>query len=620
MIKSWQTVLALFIAVFTPLAGLQMQVPPKVDSATESLVGIWASETRFGNGLSGEMTVSRERSVWRASLSNAESTSEARGNSISFTFPGNGGEFRGKLTKDPDEISGFWLQPAVVAESSGLSDPGGSGQAFASPLRLRRVKTKTWKGTVRPLEGRFTLYLKISRNADGTLVGAFRNPEANSIGGALQYRVAREGDSVVFTAGSDPAKPLIRFTAALLNSPERLRISWSEIGGTIDLIRRDPGAAANFFPRPPGEPKYVYRKPPVTDDGWDTAATRDVGMDEAVLARLVQRLIDADPAARRPGLIHSLLVAHHGKLVLEEYFFGFNRDQQHDTRSAGKTFASVMLGAAMRQGYHIAPETRIYDLLAGMGPFANPDPRKSQITLAHLMTHTPGLACDDNDDASPGQETKMAEQRQQPDWWKYTLDLPMAHDPGKRYAYCSANMNLVGAALTTGTRTWLPEFFDRTIARPLQFGRYYWNLMPTGEGYLGGGAFLRPRDLLKVGQMYLDGGVWRGRRIVDSSWVTRSTAPYVKISPATTGLSPEEFPNYYGEGEDGYAWHLSQLRVSERNHRAYAASGNGGQLLIVVPDFDLTVVFTGGNYRQGGIWSRWGSEIVPREIIPSILH
>ena len=131
-------------------------------------------------------------------------------------------------------------------------------------------------------------------------------------------------------------------------------------------------------------------------------------------------------AARRPALIHSLLVAHHGKLVLEEYFFGFDRERPHDLRSAGKTFASVMLGTAMRRGAHIAPETPVYELLAGMGPFANPDPRKPQITLAHLMTHTSGLACDDNDPVSPGNEDTMQTQSQQPDWWKYTLDLPMA--------------------------------------------------------------------------------------------------------------------------------------------------------------------------------------------------
>jgi CubicO group peptidase (beta-lactamase class C family) len=600
------------VAILIALSISLSPSPAQDELNSDSLVGIWASEIKFDTGLSGDLTVSRRGPVWRAKIASAEATSDGR--DVRFKFPG-GAEFRGRLSQNADTINGFWLQPVAGRDASGLNDPGGTGQSFASPLTLRRTKANTWRAEVKPLERRFTLFLKIARNPDGSLVAAFRNPEANSIGGSLQYRVALEGNIVTFTAGSDPANPSIKLAASRLSSPERLRIAWADVGGTIELTRSD---ASNFFPRPSGEARYVYRKPPDTGDGWATARASDVGMDEAVLSRLIQRLIDADPAARRPALIHSLLVAHKGRLVLEEYFFGFNRDQPHDTRSAGKTFASVVLGAVMRRGVNISPESRIYDVVAAMGPFANPNSRKSQITLAHLMTHTPGLACDDNDEASPGEENKMQAQTQQPNWWKYTLDLPMAHDPGSRYAYCSANMNLVGAALTAQTRTWLPELFDRTIARPLQFGPYYWNLMPTGEGYLGGGAFLRSRDLLKVGQTYLNGGVWNGRRIVDTSWVTTSTAPRVKISPATTGLSPEEFSNYYGEGEDGYAWHLGQLRIGDRTHRTYAATGNGGQILIVVPDFDLAVVFTGGNYGQGGIWTRWGGEIVPKEIIPAI--
>jgi CubicO group peptidase (beta-lactamase class C family) len=253
-----------------------------------------------------------------------------------------------------------------------------------------------------------------------------------------------------------------------------------------------------------------------------------------------------------------------------------------------------------------------------MGPFANPDPRKGAITLAHLMTHTPGLACDDNDEHSPGAEGTMQAQTAQPNWWKYTLDLPTAHDPGTRYAYCSANPNLLGAALTVTTHTWLPELFDRTVAGPLQFSRYYWNLMPTGEGYLGGGAFIRPRDLLKVGQAYLDGGVWHGRRIVDSAWVALSTAPHAEVSPETTGLSAEDFGNFYGRGADGYLWHLGTLDAGGRTYRTYAASGNGGQLVIVIPEAEMVAVFTGANYGQGGIWGRWGQEILGREVIPSM--
>lgn len=612
MIRAGCLTLAVCVALVAALPRLPGQAPP----ADDSLVGIWASETRFGPALRGELAVAREGSGWRATLAGSESTFRTVGDGVRFAFPGDLGGFRGTLRAGGRAIEGFWLQPS--GETEDRTDPGGSGQPFASPLVLERASRDEWRGTVQPLEDRFTLYLRSFRGDDGSLLGAFRNPEMNARGGASHFRVAREGDTVRFSARPDETLPEITHTAALGPSPHRLRLFWPAVGRVLELSRRTPEEAADFYPRPPGEPRYVYRRPPETGDGWETARALDVGIDEAVLTRLVQRLIDTDPAARAPALVHSLLVARRGKLVLEEYFFGFDRDTPHDIRSAGKTLASVMLGAAMMGGARIAPETPVYELLAGMGPFANPDPRKSQITLAHLMTHTAGLACDDNDEASPGNEGTMQSQRRQPDWWKYTLDLPLAHAPGSRYAYCSANANLMGAALTRATGTWLPELFERTVARALQFGPYHWNLMPTDEGYLGGGAFVRPRDLLKVGQAYLDGGVWRGRRIVDESWVTRSTAPYVEISPTTTGLDPAWFGEFYAGGLDGYAWHLYGVRSGDRTYREYEANGNGGQILMVVPEFDLVVVFTGGNYMQGGIWGRWRDEIVGGEIIPAI--
>ncbi len=588
---------------------------PHVAVADDSLVGIWASETTFGPALRGDLIVTRDDAGWRAKIANAETKFQAAGDTVRFAFPDHRSQFRGTMTDGGKTITGFWLQPFGTTEER--PSPVGSRQPFATPLALHRAGRNVWRGTVRPLAERFTLYLKIYRNAEGVLVGAFRNPDFNSNGGASLFRVTREGEKVLLTAPLD-GTPEVRHSATFVLSPDRLQILWPDVGRVLDLTRRMPQQAPNFFPRPPGEPPYTYKEPPATGDGWATARASEVGIDEAALTRLVQKLIDSDPAVRRPSLIHSLLVARRGKLVLEEYFFGFDRDTPHDTRSAGKTFASVLLGGAMMQGSKIGPETKIYDLLAGMGPFANPDPRKSRITLAHLMTHTTGLACNDNDDDSPGNENTLQTQQREPNWWKYTLDLPMVHEPGQRYAYCSANMNLMGAALTTATGTWLPELFERAVARPLQFGPWHWNLMPTDEGYFGGGSWLRPRDLLKVGQAYLDGGVWRGRRIVDASWVTRSTAPQMHISPATTGLSAEQFPEYYGEADDAYAWHLGAVRSGERTYRSYAATGNGGQILIVIPEIDLVAVFTGGNYRQGGIWGRWSGEVIGGEIIPAI--
>lgn len=594
---------ALFLILFTMTAA----------ASDDELIGLWSYETSFGSPLHGELTIVRRADRWRAVVGNVETEFRLEGNHFQFAFPGDGGRFRGTLTDQ--DVRGFWIRPAAVKDPR---FPGGSSQAYATPLTLARTGQHTYIGVLRPLANPFTLYLRIFRGEDGVLMAAFRNPEQHSHGPAMQYRVTQDGTDVQFAAGSDPAVPEYRLQAKYLSATQRMLIDWSDAGGEIELTRRTLQEAAKFFPRPPGSAPYAYREPPVSADGWATARAGDLGLDEAAITRMVQSIIDGDPAARRPSLIHSMLVAYRGKLVLDEYFFGFERDQTHDLRSAGKTFSSVLVGAAIKDGVKIGPDSKITQLMSAKAPFANPDPRKAEITLAHLLTHSAGLACNDNDDASPGNENTMQTQAGQPDWWKYTLDLPMAHNPGKRYAYCSANINLVGGALTTASGSWLPELFQQKIAGPLQFVEWHWNLMPNDEGYLGGGAYLRPRDLLKVGQAYLDGGIWKGQRIVDAAWVKESTMPRIRISPETTGLSTEDFQNSYIEGEDALAWHHNGLRSGERRYTAYAATGNGGQLLYVVPELELVAVFTGGNYMQGGIWGRWVDQLIGGYIVPGI--
>ena len=483
-------------------------------------------------------------------------------------------------------------------------------------MLLRPLSAGMWSGKVAPLKGRFTLWLSIFRDSDGTLTAAFRNPEINSTGGASRFQVFDGGTSIRFSTKAGDR--LITHSATYSSKPDRIRLQWPDAGRTLELARRTGAEAAAFYPRPPRTAAYIYRRPAQLSDGWRTARASATGLDEQELEGIVRDLAVSDPTARPPQLIHSILVAHRGRLILEEYFYGFDRSTVHDLRSAGKTFGSVLLGTAPAREAGLSPRSKIYDVMRPMGPFANPDPRKQDITLAHLMTHTSGLACDDNDNDSPGNEGTMQMQTAEPNWWRYTLNLPLAHDPGTRYAYCSANSNLVGGALTEATGTWLPELFRRTVADPLQFGEWHWNLMANGEGYLGGGAFLLPRDFLKIGQTFLDGGLWNGRRIVPEAWVRESTKPNVEVTPETTGLSAEEFGNFYGRGQDALAWHINRLTSGGRVIQAYAASGNGGQLLVVVPDYDLAVVFTGGNYMQGGVWTRWPQQIVADKIIPAI--
>jgi CubicO group peptidase (beta-lactamase class C family) len=606
------------VLIAAALLALAPGLSAVAQTADDSLIGIWAYRTEYNTGPAGELTVTRDGNTWRASIAGITVEGVPAGQEIRFTFPGENGSYRGKLADGGRVFDGMWRRREMIDDPR---YPEGAGQAYAMPVTLRRAGN-VWRGTVKPLPDTFTLYLKIFRGADGKLAAAFRNPEMHHHGPAMQLSVTRNGDAIRLSATAENAQngKASHLDATYVSEPRRIRIYWEPSKRWVDLMPRTPQEAPNFFARPPGEAPYVYRRPPKTDDGWETARAADVGMDEDKLRAAVQRIIDVDPTAQRGAwLVHSMALSYRGKLVLDEYFYGHDRDTPHDTRSLGKTWGAVLVGAAMLDGAPISPQTRLYATVAPMGPFANPDPRKADITLAHVMTHTTGLACDDSlDEATlPGNEDIMQTQRAQPDWWRYALNLQLNHPPGKRYAYCSGTINLTGAMLTMVTKTSVPELFDRLVARPLQWQNWYWNVMPTGEGYLGGGTFVRTRDILKIGQVWLDDGKWRGRQIVPAAWVKDSTGPHAHITPESTGRTPEDFKNFYFEGYDAYAWHRAQIKVGEQQYRVWFGNGNGGQLLLAIPDLELAAAFTAGNYRQG-LWYRLLHTITAEYFVPAI--
>jgi CubicO group peptidase (beta-lactamase class C family) len=147
----------------------------------------------------------------------------------------------------------------------------------------------------------------------------------------------------------------------------------------------------------------------------------------------------------------------------------------------------------------------------------------------------------------------------------------------------TAGMNLLGGILRNETGGTMIDFFARNFAAPLDIHKYFLNLTPTGDLYGGGGLYMLPRDALKLGQVYLSGGTWNGRRVVSQKWVELSTHRY-------SGYSPEH--GY------GLAWHLFQIKVGGRPYVEFEAQGNGGQVVSVIPELDLTVLFTTGNYDE----------------------
>ncbi len=357
-----------------------------------------------------------------------------------------------------------------------------------------------------------------------------------------------------------------------------------------------------FFPR--GTPAWTYKAPDALADGWHVGTLASAGMDEVPIAALIEPIA----ALRTPGLrspyIHSISIERHGVLVLDEYFYGFTPDTPHDVRSAGKSITTLLVGRAIEDSHEFSPASRVLPLLPQYAPVASNDTRKQAMTVADLMTMSSGLACNDNDESSPGNEDTMQSRPAGTDWYRYTLDLPMTSQPGSRAVYCTAGINLLGAIIAGATHTSLTAYFEQRFAAPMQFGTYAMWLMPQPApfAYMGGGDYFRPRDFLKFGALLLDGGTWNDRRIVNRSWIEASVLPR---------SAPE------GEGDRyGYGWHLTSIAVDGRSYDVINAGGNGGQLMIVVPKLDVAVMVTAGNYNQYPVWRRFLPDIV-RAVVSS---
>ena len=564
--------------------------------------GLWVWSE---NQQPGEVALVLERGQkgWRAWV-NGETATVSEGRDSAILVETRTGEtWRGSLPQGDAAAHGHWTQPA-----SGLGF-----QSMATYATVPRVAENRWAARIAVQPRTFHLFLDLFEDENGLPAAVIRNPERNEIIARTRFSVEPSGDDRWALVAGNGENRISHLVTRL--DGDRIQMRHPRFEDPL-ILRRARDRAA-YLAGGGGEGPRRYSPPPALNDGWRVATAEKAGFRRAALDSMVAALASSDAKDRRPRLLHSVLAAHKGVLVIEEYFFGHTRDTRHDTRSLAKVFAPVLVGALQARGVKMDSGIRpIPDVLAAAGlPLDNPG--KARITLGHLMSFTSGLDCSD-DDSSPGSEERMWAQSGEPDFWIYTARLPLLHEPGTRYAYCSGSINLVGSSLRQAGGKPIPQLFDELIARPLEFGPYHWALAPNGAGYLGGGVYMRPRDVLKIGAAYANGGTWNGARIATPEWIAESTSSRIPITPATTGMSAEEFANTSFGGEAAYEWRLDDVEAGGTRYATFEASGNGGQLLIVVPELDLVVVLTGGNYMQGGVWGRWRDEIVGGHIIPAM--
>jgi CubicO group peptidase (beta-lactamase class C family) len=252
---------------------------------------------------------------------------------------------------------------------------------------------------------------------------------------------------------------------------------------------------------------------------WPVATLGEARVDPAPLLDLIARI-----RRREYGTVDSLLVARHGRLVVEEYFGGWSEGRAHTVQSVTKSVTSLLVGLAIAEG-RVGLDDRVLDLFPGYQPVANDDDRKRRLTLADLLTMRSGLNWSEDPYAgSPLERLNGCGC----DWLRFVLDWPMREQPGTRWEYVSGGPILLGGVVGAVTGERVDRFADSRLFGPLGVRGATWARgLPDGLPHMGGGLDLRPRDMAKLGALIVDGGRWQGNQVVPESWIRESTARLV---------------------------------------------------------------------------------------------
>lgn len=288
--------------------------------------------------------------------------------------------------------------------------------------------------------------------------------------------------------------------------------------------------------------------------------------------------------------IGSVVVSKNGAIVYEKYFDG-DASTPRDSRSVTKTITGMLVGLAIERGALAGVETKVIPLFPDKQPLANPDKRKDDITVKDFLTMSSVLECDDWNDHSRGNEEKMYIIE---DWVKFILDLPVrgrmrvGEKPeelpyGRAFSYCTGGVFTLGQVVARTAKMPVDRFAQQHLFDPLEITGAQWLFNPRNEAMTGGGLRLKSRDLLKLGQLYLNGGVWNGKQIVPAKWVEESMRPQARIDDTT---------------EYGYLWWLKTFQSKGRGYKSAFMTGNGGNKVFLFPEQQMVVVINATLYNQ----------------------
>jgi len=312
-------------------------------------------------------------------------------------------------------------------------------------------------------------------------------------------------------------------------------------------------------------------------------------------ARPTDAFEPARAAARGLSRLHSLLVSHRGELVLEHYNRGFTASRLANVKSASKSVISALVGIAIDRGLIDSvsqPASTWFPELA-----RDADERKRRITIEDLLTMRSGLETTSNRNYGAWVTS--------PNWVRFVLTRNLVSDPGTTMQYSTGSTHLLSAILSRVSGTSTLQFAQASLGRPLGITIAPWPRDPQGIYFGGNDMLFTPRQLVSLGELYLNRGRVGDRQIVPARWVAESCVP------RTTS-------RFDAGREYGYGWWIDD--VGDRT--ACYAWGYGGQYVMVFRDLQAVVVATSstatGDERRG--YRRELLDLIGTQVLPIVAN
>jgi len=335
----------------------------------------------------------------------------------------------------------------------------------------------------------------------------------------------------------------------------------------------------------------------------EVASPSDYGLDETVLAEMVEQAANG-----YWGNIDSIHIVRNGQLVLAEYLRNYNGTRPHAMFSATKSVTSMLIGIAIEQGFIESVDQKMMEFFPDydLSTVRNPDDRKAGITLEHLLMMKSGIQWDEWSTryGTPSNPTyKMVASR---DWIQFMLDQPMDSEPGTKWTYNSGVTVLLSGIILNATGLNVRDFAQEYLFGPLGIEGSIWEAAPNNIFNTGWGLHLKPEDMLKLGFLSINDGMWEGEKIVSNDWLDQSTQLH-QVRSANYGY--------------GYQWSMFAMNTLEGHTPSQddvpVATGYGSQKIYLLDQFDMVVTMTGENY-QGA--PRLIDTIIHEYIVPAITN